>query len=116
MNGGALPCARLPCATSGDGVSKEPHLSPQHYELNAYTARAGLNKSFGLQALLNSNAANKLGGSRCADLTAPPRSVPSLFDGIAQSPNLNRLQREGGWEKFLQEEYTERLNFAEQPK
>ena len=30
-----LPCARLACATSGDGMGKEPHLSPQHYELNA---------------------------------------------------------------------------------
>ena len=34
-NGGALPCTSSACATSGDGVSKEPHLSPQHYELNA---------------------------------------------------------------------------------
>ena len=33
--GGALPCARLAFASSGDGMNKEPHLSPQHYELNA---------------------------------------------------------------------------------
>jgi len=35
--------------------------------------------------ILNGNVASKLGGSRCKDLTAPPRSVPSLFDGIAQN-------------------------------
>ena len=35
INGGALPCVRLACVTSGDCVTKEPHLSPQHYELNA---------------------------------------------------------------------------------
>ena len=35
VNGGTLPCVRLARATSGNGVTKEPHLSPQHYELNA---------------------------------------------------------------------------------
>ena len=35
VNGGALPCVRLACATSGYCVTNEPHLSPQHYELNA---------------------------------------------------------------------------------
>ena len=35
INGGALPCVRLACATSGYCVTNEPHLSPQHYELNA---------------------------------------------------------------------------------
>ena len=34
------------------------------------TARAGSDKSIGLQVILNGNAVNKLGGSRCADLTA----------------------------------------------
>ena len=28
-------CVRLACATSGYCVTNEPHLSPQHYELNA---------------------------------------------------------------------------------
>ena len=35
VNGGTLPCVRLACATSGDCVTKEPHLSSQHCELNA---------------------------------------------------------------------------------
>ena len=49
VNWGALPCDRLACATSSDCVTKEPHLSPQHYELNAIEhvlrACAGLDKS-----------------------------------------------------------------------
>ena len=35
VNGGALPCVRLACETSGYCGINEPHLSPQHYELNA---------------------------------------------------------------------------------
>ena len=35
INAGALPCARLACATSGDGMTKEPHSSPKHYKPNA---------------------------------------------------------------------------------
>ena len=35
VNGGALPCIRLACATCGYCVTNEPHLSLQHYELNA---------------------------------------------------------------------------------
>ena len=82
-----------PNATSGDGVTKEPHLSPQHYELNA------------IQHVLDRtrvsvcNAANKLGGSRCADLTARRRSVPSLFHCIAQNKaqtSSPKGGREGG--------------------
>ena len=49
-------------------MSKEPHLSLQHYELKLkvlHRTRVSV-----LQAILNGNAANKLGGSRCADLTA----------------------------------------------
>ena len=38
-----------------------------------------------LHAILIGNAANKRGRIRCADLTAPLRSVPSLFDSIAQN-------------------------------
>ena len=34
-NGGALPCVRLACVTSDHCVTNEPHLSPQHYKLNA---------------------------------------------------------------------------------
>ena len=34
VNGGTLPCIWLVHATSGDSVTKQPHLSPQHYELN----------------------------------------------------------------------------------
>ena len=38
-----------------------------------------------MQAILNGNAANKLGASHCMDITTPPRSDLSLFDGIAQN-------------------------------
>ena len=34
VNGGTLPCVWLVHATSDDSVTKQPHLSPQHYELN----------------------------------------------------------------------------------
>ena len=72
MMGGALPCARLACAASGDGVSKLKRTSLISPALRAEcnTVRAGSDKSIGLQAILNGNAANKLGGSPCADLTA----------------------------------------------
>ena len=33
-NGGTLPCVWLAYPTSGDSVTKQPHLPPQHYELN----------------------------------------------------------------------------------
>ena len=59
------------------------------------TARVGSDKSIGLQAILNGNGANKLGGSHCADLTAPPRSVPSLFDSIAQNKAQNSSPKGG---------------------
>ena len=91
-NGGALPCVRLACATSGDCVTKEPHLSPQHYELNAKQHVLDRTRVSVSRRYSKGNKANKLGGSRCADLTAPHRSVPSLLtDNEAQS----RLQREG---------------------
>ena len=35
VNGGALPCVRLACATSSYRVANQPHLPPQHYEVNA---------------------------------------------------------------------------------
>ena len=76
---------RLACATSVDGVTKEPHFISPALRAECNTASAGLDKSIGLQAILKGNSANKLGGSRCADLTALPRSVPSLFNGIAQN-------------------------------
>jgi len=34
LNGGTLPCVWLVHVTSGDSVTKQPHLPPQHYELN----------------------------------------------------------------------------------
>jgi len=58
-----------------------------------------LDKSIGLQAILNGNAANKLGASHCTDLTAPPRSDLSLFDGIAKNKaqiSSPKREREGG--------------------
>ena len=51
-------------------MSKEPHLSLQHYELKAIQHVLHRTRVSVLQAILNGNAANKLGGSRCADLTA----------------------------------------------
>ena len=70
VNGGALPCVRLACATSGDCVTKEPHLSPQHYELNAKQHVLDRTRVSVSRRYSKGNAANKLGGSRCADLTA----------------------------------------------
>ena len=87
--------------TCGDGVTKEPHLSPQHYELNTIQhACAGSDKSIGLQVILNGNVASKLGVSHCKDLTAPPRSVPSLFDGIAQNKAQTSSPKGGREGKF----------------
>ena len=61
-------------------------------------------KSIGLQEILNGNAANKLGGSGCADLTSPPRSVPSLLMAYHKTKPKPRLSPEGGREgKILQE-------------
>ena len=34
-NRGALPYVRLACVTSDHCVTNKPHLSPQHYQLNA---------------------------------------------------------------------------------
>ena len=93
VNGGALPCVGLACATSGDCVTKEPHLSPQHYELNAKQHVLDRTRVLVSRRYSNGNTANNLMESRCADLTAPHRSV--LTDNEAQS----RLQREGGREK-----------------
>ena len=70
INGGALPCVRLACATSGDCVTKEPHLSPQHYELNAKQHVLDQTRVSVSRRYSKGNTANKLGGSRCADLTA----------------------------------------------
>ena len=96
VNGGTLSCVRLACATSSDCVTKTPHLSPQHYKLNAKQHVLDQTRVSVSRRYSKGNAANKLGGSRCADLTAPHRSVPSLLtDNQAQS----RLQREGGREK-----------------
>ena len=45
LDGGALPCVRLACATSGYYVTNEPHLSPQYYELNAKLDRTRVSVS-----------------------------------------------------------------------
>jgi len=34
VDGGTLPCVWFVQVTYGDSVTKQPHLSPQHYELN----------------------------------------------------------------------------------
>ena len=47
-------------------------------------------------------------GSRCADLTARRRSVPSLFDRIAQNKAQTSSPKGGREGKILQESYTER--------
>jgi len=47
LMGGTLPRVWLAHATSGHSVTKQPHLSPQHYELNEQTARAGSANSIG---------------------------------------------------------------------
>ena len=66
------------------------------------------NKSIGLQAILNGNAANKLGGSRSADLTAPQTSVPGLYERIAQNKAQTSSPKGGREGLILQELHTER--------
>lgn len=34
VNGGTLPCVWLAHVTSSNSMTKQPHLSPRHYELN----------------------------------------------------------------------------------
>ena len=102
VNGGALPCLRLACATSGDCVTKEPHLSPQNYELNAKQHTLDRTRvSVYRRRYSKGNAANKLGGSRCADLTAPHRSILSLLKCIQRGLNLDSKGREGGKKQKL---------------
>ena len=79
VNGGALPCVRVACVTSGDCVTKEPHLSPQYYELNAKQHMLEWTRVSVSTRYSKGNTANKLGGSHCTDLTAPHRSVSSLL-------------------------------------
>ena len=61
--------SRLAYATSGYCLTNEPHLSPQLYELNAMD-----------RTIFKGNEVDKLGGSRCADLTKTCRSDPCLID------------------------------------
>ena len=70
INGGSLPCVRLACGTSGDCVTKEPHLSPQHYELNAKQHMLDRTRVSVSRRYSKGNKTNKLGGSRWADLIA----------------------------------------------
>ena len=70
VNGGALRCVRLACATSGDLVTKEPHLSPQHYELNAKQHVLDRTRVLVSRRHSKGNTANKLGGSHCPNLNA----------------------------------------------
>jgi len=65
VNGGELPCVWLVHATSSDSVTKQPHLSPQHYELN--DRQHVLDWTSDVQRQRKNN---KLGGSRFTDLTA----------------------------------------------
>ena len=61
VNGGTLPCVWLACATSGDCVAKEPHLSPQHYELNAKQHVLDRTRVSVSRRYPKGNTANKLG-------------------------------------------------------
>ena len=95
VNGGTLPCVWLAHATSGDSVTKQPHLSPQHHELNGRQHaldRTRVSVSKRCSKAMEKN--NKLGGSRCADLTAPHRSDP-LFIMQEYMTNLFSKGREG---------------------
>ena len=56
-------------------------------------------KSIGLQAILNGNAANKLGGSRCTDLTAP-RGVSLVYLMAQHKTKAQTSSPKGGREKF----------------
>ena len=96
INGEALPCIRLACATSGDCVTKEPHLSLQHFELNAKQHLLNWTRVKVSWRYSKVNTAKNLGGSRCADLTVPHRSVPSLLKYEAPT-STPKGGREGGW-------------------
>ena len=89
---GTLPSG-LANATS-DFVPKQPHLSPQHYELNA--KQHVLNQEYWLAGDKQGQDANKLVGSRCADLTAPRRSDPSLLKGT--QPTTFHME---GWARLI---------------
>ncbi len=55
------------------------HKNLTYCHLSAQTARAGLDKIIGSGRYLMATQPRILGGIRCADLTAPQRSDPSLF-------------------------------------
>ena len=94
--GGALPCIRLACATSGVCMTTEPYLSPLHYELNAKQHMLDQTKVSVSRGHLKGNSAIKHAGSCCRALTAPHSSDPSLFILLHITRSQSRLQTEGG--------------------
>jgi len=70
VNGGTLPCVWLVHATSGDSVTKQPQLSPQHYELNDRQHMLDRTRVLVSKQCSKAMKNNKLGGSRFTDLTA----------------------------------------------
>ena len=58
-------------------------------------ARVGSDKSIGWQAIFKGNRVNKLGGSRCTDLTKTRRSDPCLIN-CNNTTNPVSKGREGG--------------------
>ena len=78
-----MSCARLACATSGDGVTKEPHLSPPHYELNAIQHVLDQTRvSIGLQAILN----GKCGQQAWGKSLRRQKMVKSIVPEMERSP------------------------------
>ena len=95
VNGGTLPCVWLAHATSGDSVTKQPRVSPQHYELNdrqRVLDRTRVSVSKRYSKVMKKQAWGK-------SLRRPNRTTQEWpfvsYAGIHDQP---RLQREGGRE------------------
>ena len=94
-------------------VTKTTSLIPPALRAEWQTARVGSDKSIGWHAINKSKDANKLGGSRCADLSAPRASDPSL---LKQGTQIAHPQWEGRRERTFDKlrantDYTVQQNY-----
>ena len=86
--------------TSSDGMGKEPHLPPQHYELNAIQ-HCWIGQEYRFAGDIKPQCGpTSLGEGR---LNRTARSVPSLFEGIAQNKAQTLSPKGGTGGKILQE-------------
>ena len=78
---------------------KQPHLSPQHYELNDRQHMLDQTRVLVSKRYAKAMKKQQAWGSRCADLTAPHRNDP-LFIMQEYITNLVSKGREGGRENL----------------